>query len=167
MLVFSKKSWHFRLYELFYGKTGEGWMDKKPPSNLCPYFWKIVLGVLMSPLALFMTLPLWLVTRKNIEEDGIVSMNIVLGLAVYTGLYLVFCILVIPAMFYYPKESFMNVSATIGAGITLIGMVCLLFLGIRKLLMFISSVEASSSPSLIGSYLKAKKNKICPQIKWK
>lgn len=168
-MKFSKNAWHARLYSLTYGT------DASLPTNLCPYFWKLVLaGVVFAPLSLYY-IPLFLILlalyyigdNKDIVKyargEGYLSSNIVFGIIATVALIVVYSMI---ACWFYPFGSSRDV-AIIGHALWI-----LLFLGgIIYLLIWLRDKYRSKrvkepSPNIITEFIKAKLQKYCPQIEW-
>ena len=61
-LVISRQSWHYRLHSFI--RKMWGWKPSPLERwSLCPYFWTIVLGTLVSLLAIFPAILGWAIVR--------------------------------------------------------------------------------------------------------
>lgn len=121
----SRNSWHFKVYRGFGFDSG----FYKEPSNLCPYFWRVV----------------WGLTKGAIIVALCGLLLFMLGTVVFT----------------YP---FWSLGGT--AVIALFCAICAYWDEIRS---FLSRNAPESDvpepePGLIRSYIKAKKDKVCPMI---
>lgn len=157
MVVLSKKSWHFWLYKQFFPVSS---YSMRKMDNLCPYFWKVVLCILILPVSFVLALPalifmLFFIDSENREPLGDVVGK---GFAVWVVLGLLISMV---AMFFSNNKA-----------IEAFGLVGWVFGGVLLLGAIISAVydklknRVSSKPTLLGEFLKAKKNKYCPKIQW-
>lgn len=182
----SKKSWHFWVYSHFYMYATETyWL----PKNLCPYFWKLMLAlVLFIPLTIFLlpyTLLTFVISLIDKEEEfsyPVYVEDFFKGLFTNFGGFLLFVMVdmwwCIPtaAQFKSGKES----------PIFMFGVICwviLITLGITQLCIKIKEgiqkrkrikrplvpmVELKiKQPNIFVEFIKAKYKKHCPMIQWK
>jgi hypothetical protein len=85
MIKIDYNSLHARLYRWFYS------VDKMPVS-LCPYFWKLVIAILIAPGMALMQLPYYVLQGfKKTDLDGN-GERIIVGLVMYLGLWALGCI---------------------------------------------------------------------------
>ena len=87
-LKYSKKSWHAWLYRSFYCKD-------ELPTNLCPYFWKVVLSFLLIPL----TFPIHIFhffTKKRNQNHWCINAGILFALEIWKiGVVVILILLII------------------------------------------------------------------------
>ena len=151
-----------KIYRWFYNE----W---RMPSNLCPYFWKLVLMfVLILPSAI-LSLPH--TAYQKFDRD---SHNPIFGLFGWGVLWIVFCVLVaISSLFiHYDKHSFMLCSSVTGwmtmMLLSLTGLVLSIIHLREKYIEKRAQNHCEEEPSnIISEFIKAKRNKYCPQITWK
>jgi len=156
----TKNSWHAKLYLFSY--------DSKLPDNLCPYFWKVILGAILFVPRLIFRLPYY-----GMEKIGVSSYEPVkrdqtslgfMGWVICDLLFLLMYITyhLIKAMF--GAYSYNSDAANLGI-LIYSGMVCVvLYIKINSYRKRYS--ETKSEPGLIKSFIKAKYNKLCPRIEW-
>lgn len=170
-----------KLYCWFYGKS-----TYELPTNLCPYFWKLVLAwVLLVPYSLFCTV--YILTHEifdNKYENGDHKTGERIGLSVlFNGfafiLFLMINVIVRLFVVYDPKSFF---SEILGPGI-MIWVVVIgfgLYYGVKALIEYIKESRIprdengfriyrepkEKKPNLIVEFVKAKYGKYCPKIDW-
>lgn len=140
----SKNSWHYKMvtdksYGIYSGNVS---------NSLCIYFWQVVSRFFIAGLvAVVCSLILWCMIVAPL-------LNLVLGFT--TGVW-------------WLGGTMINVFTFFG------GIMWFAFLGISfteivwpklKAKYFVKASERQPKPSLIGSYIKAKKDKICPVIEF-
>jgi hypothetical protein len=178
----STKSWHARLYKLTYGLK-YGYL----PSNLCPYFWKLVVAII-----LFLPLMTWHWVRycsikildiyneikgHQYHESPIrllvwdeITSSFATNLVAFAGVGIIY--LLGSGFDDYCVPLF--IFGIIGMG--LIGLLTIA-LCIHLIYKYVQNhkVEIHDSitvdkkprkPSILAEFIKAKYNKYCPQIKW-
>lgn len=185
-MVLSKKSWHYGLYQLMYGKRA------REPKNLCPYFWKNIVwgGLWFFPLfiiaipAMFMNLILTLIKEEDddilyIKENGLFS-------PVSFGTFLIDCVLLMiycmVAAWFSPwittnkrGEEVMDLvhSAAVAGYIILICILIIVGCNIYRDWRWKRRIERGSKrfkpdeESIFWEVLRAWYKKNCPMIKWK
>lgn len=174
----NKNSLNAKLYCWFYGVG-----TYQLPSNLCPYFWKLVLAwVLVLPYVIF-SLP-FILTHEIFDKsykNGQNSFNERMGISaiIYVFLFVLFALGVgVGALFTtYEKGSiFLNVlpgSILFWIGLVLIG----IYQGIKALVNWIKEpkkvydkhgyrVYPEKKPNLVVEFVKAKYGQYCPKIDW-
>lgn len=167
----SKKTWHAKLYCLTYGIG-------TLPNNLCPYFWKIVIAMLLFvPLTIFFLPRIVfnkLVNRfthdDDVSDDGYLSVQIFIAIGVNVLLFVLFCM---AYMWFIP--AFINkdlklhpiwVFGSLGYILTLI-VTILIFQVRRKEKRTEKQVYKKPEPNIFIEFVKAKYNRYCPKIDWK
>ena len=174
----NKNSLNAKLYCWFYGVG-----SYELPSNLCPYFWKLVLawilvlpyGLLCTPFIL--THELFDKTYKNGQNTF--GERVGISVIMYIMLFALFALGVgVGALFTtYAKGSiFLNVlPGSILLWIALVGIG--IYQGIKALIVKLSEtkkvydehgyrVYPEKKPNLAVEFVKAKYNKYCPKITW-
>ncbi len=194
-MEFSKNSWHYKLVNKFYGEeyfidyevkfSGRGFrghtkVDKN--ISLCKYFWSVVLATfataLYMPIKYLLVIPIGFIVRKissvipSVEiEVNLPRMSyetrdkvgkvvlgfflgIVIGLAIY-GLIVKFW-----ATFWYIVEIGIVVGVWVGARLSLDYIV-------ERRRRRDRETKLPKDPNLVKEFVKAKKSKICPIIKFK
>lgn len=158
-MIIKKSKWH---YKFIMFATGES------PKTLCAYVQTLALTLLFIIPALIVTvigkqfikfINLFLKTENKIEGEGTPIYSI--GLMPYTVLTF-FLITVFCGIFmFYTENVYVD---TLGLIFWTLVIFCSAIFGITKL----SKLKKSQrrKKGLIGSYLKAKKDKICPIIKY-
>ncbi len=152
-----------KLYRWFY-KTDT------MPSNLCPYFWKLVTAVILSPLLAIYTLPYEIINYKRRRWNTYGDM---LGESLSCWLLIAAIICMISPLgffFYIPdKGSLLSVIMTIGCilwgSLILVGITW----AIVKTVVYLESKKSDDekTDNIIVEMVKAKYHKYCPKIDWK
>jgi hypothetical protein len=151
-----------KLYRWFY-KTDT------MPTNLCPYFWKLVTAVILSPLFAIYTLPYEIINYKRRRETYSDMLGI--SLACWCIIAVVICMISTLALFFYipDKSSLLWIMISIG----LICWVSLIVFGIGwsivKTAEYSKSkkIDDEKTDNIIVEMVKAKYHKYCPKIDWK
>ena len=182
----SKKSWHYKLYQVLNGKGARN------PTNFCPYFWKtIVLGSIFTIIFLPIAIPL-ILTRKimlainkdeappSLYEYGLYSFYTLIAVFYNVIITVVFCMF---AMWFFPLRKlpdekydimFVHLMGTIG---WLLSMV----IGVIALIKYVKEKRRERKEELIDKGYGSKENppnvlvegikawykKHCPIITWK
>lgn len=168
----SKNSWHYKLHRMSY-------VDK-PATNLCPYFWSIVWALFMFITFNFLwTFPLmlWDAIRSRTKEEWDNSCTrkypyfkddrFFSSLGLNSIIFLSYCLIVM--RWHIPESELWSdkchftwhVGMMVFTAITIFG----IFLGLYFLVRWLRPKK--KEPSLLGAFLKAKKEKYCPLIEWK
>jgi hypothetical protein len=151
MVVLSKKSWHTWLYRQFFSEY-----SLRKTNNLCPYFWKIVLCVIILPVSFVLALPaLIFMLVADIKDKSSLGESVGKGFAMWAALGLVINMI---AIFF-----------TANKAVQLFGLIGWTFGGVLVLGLIITLISESleNRTTLVGEFMKAKKNKYCPKIEWK
>lgn len=174
MIQFSKNSWHYQFYLFAYGSRDvNGW--RRPfPTNLCPYFWKLVLAFLLMPIFLPLVAPMLILDSviededENLKEQGVISILVAGGILAWIVIFIIFCLLSCFFIWSPIEKGFWNTIRTVGYTFWGLGILVGGYYGVRALFQRIRKKNPKQhSDSLIGSFIKAKYNKYCPQINWK
>lgn len=170
-----------QLYMWFYGIT-----ERKLPTNLCPYFWKLVLMIsLIIPYSIFcIPVVIYEVILKILKkEDSRYETFERIGVSIfaYFSLIIVTSLIVAVSLFWntYPLKTSPLLSnlSMLGVLIWLIG----ILIGLYHLIKFIyewyidrnvkydeNGYRLYSAPkdSIVKEFIKAKYYKYCPRIEW-
>jgi len=143
-ITISRQSWHYRLF---------GFYDSTPPSNLCPYFWKVIGMSLALPFWLMILAPASMGSNKPYVYrehwyDGKIWM---FGLIAMIGF----------DIFIYSRGGFPLSTIT--------------YMIIRGAIWGFERVhwerkpkeKKPKEPNLLVEYLKAKKHRFCPLLEFK
>lgn len=158
----NRKSIHARLYKFTYSSD--------LPDNLCPYFWKLVLGVLMFIPNLLLQLPM-LIYNSILSLFGKRPYNDCNDRRVY-GFIIYFSVIVLflysymnynwfKAIFNY--YSYDCVVANFGWIIN----GTIIFLILRYFYFKLKPIKHKKQDNIIKEFIKAKYHKYCPKIDWK
>lgn len=171
----SKNSWHAKLYNLTYSTV--------LPKNLCPYFWKVMLAlILFFPFAAIFT-PLkifWLIKNKinkdempdEISDDGFLSELLAMALVLDAAL---FCLFSMVYMWFGnvfdKKNTVFEVFGWLGYLIIFVGFIVFVVEKIKERReenwVYSDEPYKEKQPNILKEFVKAKYNKYCPQIEWK
>lgn len=147
-MVLSTKSWHFWLYNQFFSTR---W---RMPSNFCPYFWKIMLSIIIFIPAIVICIPFWIITPFVDEKPSRIGTDFGAGFATSA---IGFVIVHMIGMFFsHNKTVFaIGIFGWIIVGAFLIG----------GLVSYLAD-NVKFSDTFVGKFVTAKKNKYCPMIDW-
>lgn len=156
------KSLHARLHNLVY--------TNKLPNNLCPYFWKLVLAFILFIPAFIIQLPILisdLFTKYKNDTEDRYNMGFVFWLItiILTSISIP-TIHLFKMMFncYSYSWDIAILGIIVWSMIGLVTIVTLLALCLKNRI--IKNRYKEKQPSIIGEFIKAKKNKYCPKIDW-
>ena len=160
----NKKSIHTKLYKFTY--------KSNLPDNLCPYFWKLVAGILMFIPNLILQLPtllfelVGLLFRYKSGNDctdrriyGFVTYMSIAVLSIYGSI-----------TYHWFKAMFNTYSYDWGwanLGWFINGVIIFFLLRYFYLRLRPSKSYEEKQPSIIIEFVKAKYHKYCPKIDWK
>jgi hypothetical protein len=167
-----------KLYKWFYATN-------VLPTNLCPYFWKLVFAwFIVIPYSLF-CIPVILMELfdKTYEvTDNSTGKRIGYSLLTYFLLFLAVCMLSFVGLFFIEpeKDSFYGFMGTIGALLWVTGIIIGIIEGVkafkewnrtRKIKYDENGYRIWNQPKeektyLVVEFAKAKYNKYCPKIEW-
>jgi hypothetical protein len=149
-------SWYVWLWNYTY--------DEKLPSNLCPFFWKLVLAIILFIPNFILRLPLVIgsIFNKKIEKEssalGVIIWLILSAFTITT--YSLFHFF----MYLFDAYSYDSGAASCG-GIVLVS------LGVGIIYNYLHNksyyLENSLKNNIIISYSKSVYGKYCPRINWK
>ena len=168
-----------RLYRWFF-------ITNTLPNNLCAYFWKTAFAIILFVPVFILSIPAIILDRitkfvwfydyedNSYEEGSPWIMRPFIGVLVACTVFMVICafgmfIILLSHIKYEPK-SFLEMVLVIGtctwAFAVIIGGVAL-YQKYKDKLEREEDEGNPKAPSIIVSYIKAKKNKYCPKITWK
>jgi hypothetical protein len=159
----NQKSLSAKLYRWFY-KTDT------MPTNLCPYFWRLVTAVILSPLLAICTLPYEIINYKHSRRDTYAD---ILGtsLAYWFFIAAVICTISTLSLFFYipDEDSLLMVMIVFGfcvwTYLIIVGIIWSIFNTEEYLKSKKSDDEKTDN--IIVEMVKAKYHKYCPKIDWK
>ena len=152
-----------KLYRWFY-KTDT------MPTNLCPYFWKLVTAVILSPLLAIHTLPYEIINYKRSRRDTYGDM-LGISLAYWCLIAAIICMISSLGLFFYIPNKSSSLWVIMDVGCMLWG--CLIGVGIgwgiNKTVKYLKSKKSDTekTDNIIVEMMKAKYHKYCPKIDWK
>lgn len=133
------------------------------PTNLCPYFWQIVLAVICLPFNFIWNFPLvafnWLykkITKEDfLEEKEYFSSLFIISTLSYIGFFMIVAMI---GMWFNPSKFL--APGMFGYGV-LILILTAVYINWKK-----EKRSYKSKPNILKEFIKAKYNKHCPQITW-
>ncbi len=168
-----KHSWHYLLYNATY--------QSYVPSNLCPYFWKLLFAIVSFPVNFIMTLPVFIVDKiiKIWDKDGFelndevyFSIKYLCAIILYLAGFIAFCML---SMWFFPfmakhgnKSEISNIwlAGFIGWGVVIFFLLRAFAFYVYGKLSSGKKVYKEKSPNILSEFVKAKYKKYCPRIDW-
>jgi hypothetical protein len=160
----NQKSLSAKLYRWFY-KTNT------MPTNLCPYFWKLVTAVILSPLFAIYTLPYEIINYKHSRRDTYGDM-LETSAAYWCFIAAVICMISSLGLFFYTPDKSSLLGVIMGVGCIFWG--CLIVVGVTWAIIILTQEHLQSKKSddektdnIIVEMVKAKYHKYCPKIDWK
>lgn len=159
-MKFNSTAWHAKLYKYIYSSN--------LPTNLCPYFWKVVWAMVWCVPYSILGAPALLMPRA-FEIDGNKNLNILAGLFSYCAIICVFAFLIIQynlikaALGCYSYD-YELANITIVMDITI--MVIILLAMVIDWYKTRKYYSCPSEPGLVMSFIQAKYKNICPIIEW-
>ena len=152
-----------KLYRWFY-KTDT------MPTNLCPYFWKLVAAVILSPLLAIYTLPYEIINYKRRHWDTYGDM-LGMSLAYWCFIAVIICMISPLGLFFYipDKDSLLMGMMVFGFCVWASLIVVGIGWGIYAIVKFLKSKKSNTEKTnnIIVEMVKAKYHKYCPKIDWK
>lgn len=160
----NKNSISAKLFRWFY-RTSE------LPTNLCPYFWKLVMAYVFAIPVFIISLPYVIVNKDSRNES-----RIGLGIVCWFGLFLLIAALTPIMLFWYTpvKDSFLEILIHCGFLVWLVGLI----IGIIWFIHYLGEKikerkwERRNLPkkekrsNIIVEMVKATYYKYCPKIDW-
>ena len=161
----NKNSISAKLFRWFY-RTSE------LPTNLCPYFWKLVMAYVFAIPVFIISLPYVIVDKDSHNES--LGNRIGLGIVCWFGLFLLIAALSLIMLFWYTpvKDSFLEILIEIGictwlTGLTIGGMWFIHHLGEKiKERKRRNLPKEEKRSNIIVEMVKATYYKYCPKIDW-
>ena len=156
-----------KLYRWFY-KTDT------MPTNLCPYFWKLVTAVILSPLLAICTLPYEIINYKR-QRWGTYSDMLGTSAAYWSLITAIICMISPLGLFFYipDKDSLLMGMMVFGfcvwASLIIVGIGWVIHKTVKYLRNDNHSKKsnAEKTDNIIVEMMKAKYHKYCPKIDWK
>lgn len=165
-----------RLYRWFY-------LADTMPNNLCPYFWKLVIMLILILPTAIISLPVILIEILKKEEFTTYGERFGLSFIAYV---LIIALISLGAAacwpwFTYEKESFFDFCAHLGTMMFVFGFVYgiysllkWIFNSIRDRIVYTTNNEGRKvyrpsrepRPNIIIEFIKAKYEKNCPRLEW-
>ena len=159
----NKNSISAKLFRWFY-RTSE------LPTNLCPYFWKLVIAYVFAIPVFIISLPYVIVDKDSRNES--LGNRIGLGIFCWFGLFLLIAALTPIMLFWYTpvKDSFLEILIEIGictwlTGLGIGGMWFIHHLG-EKIKERRNLPKKEKRSNIIVEMVKATYYKYCPKIDW-
>lgn len=154
-----------KLYRWFYD-------ENKMPSNLCPYFWKLIaMWIFIVPMFII-SYPVILINRFTNEQifynDDSLIYKLLKSLVIYSIIFII-CTMLFSFSIFYVSENFFNkyeVCYIFGIVGNLLLIVIIIALGIDTLVKC-NYKKPKINLNIIKEFIKAKYNKYCPKIDWK
>lgn len=163
--LLTKKSWHARAYAYSWARDYR--LDGLP-HNLCPYFWKTLLGLLLLPIS-------WMgrfLPRHNERHHNCISHlhSVFLVFCISLALSIMGCMIggTVLTLIYggtpLPQHSILMFVF----GIPILAVFLAIILGSVKIMALSSKrFRKTEGGTIIRTMIKSKKQKICPSITWK
>lgn len=155
----SKKSFTAKLYSWFYDADLNYYYHQ--PKSLCNYFWAIIWMYIFLIVTLPLQIPGFLINSYFGHKRESSSLA---GICFYVVNFIVGSIILGIISIFKPFDK-----NTILEGISNFGIATSVII-ISSIILFLIIkyfTERSSSTTIVGEYIKAKKNKYCPKIDWK
>jgi hypothetical protein len=159
----NKNSISAKLFRWFYG-------TRELPTNLCPYFWKLVMAYVFAIPLFIISLPYVIVDKDSCNES--LGNRFGLGIACWFGLFLLITALTPIMLFWYTpvKDSLLETLIHCGFLVWLAG----LTIGIIRFIHYLGEKikERRNLPkkekrsNIIVEMVKATYYKYCPKIDW-
>ena len=140
------------------------------PTNLCPYFWRLVTAVILSPLLAIYTLPYEITNYKRQCWD---TYGDILGtsLAYWFFIAAIICMISTLGLFFYiPDEDSLHMvmivfGFCVWTALIIVGIIWSIF-NTKEYLKSKKS-DDEKTDNIIVEMVKAKYHKYCPKIDWK
>lgn len=180
-------SFSAKVYRWFFMKT-------EMPSNLCPYFWELVLAYTLSIPVLVVTAIYEIICMKDQKNKpaDTPGERFILGILAWVVLFIIVCLISPIALFWTTPEKDSSLWNLISAGLLVWATVVIvgIIIGIKYLKEkrdtskfdkrikgrrsvydedghWIRYEYAEPKPNILLEFIKAKYNKYCPKIEWK
>ena len=152
-----------KLYRWFY-KTDT------MPTNLCPYFWRLVTAVILSPLFAIYTLPYEIINYKRQRWDTYRDM-LGISLVCWCLIAVIICMISPLSLFFYIPDKSSLLWTMMSIGLICWGTLILVGItwAITKTVVYLESKKSDDekTDNIIVEMVKAKYHKYCPKIDWK
>lgn len=146
-MTLKKSSWYYKLVNYMWEYT---------TYSFCKFFWILVLSILLIVPFYIFALPTFIISYFS-KEKLLLWMRAVVGFFTYIALWMIFSMI-----FVWFNRSIVNINSAAIVGYCLSLLILLIYL--KEIW---SNIHwKSNKPSLFSTYIKAKKQKICPIIKW-
>ena len=167
-------------------------MQSEMPSNLCPYFWKLVLAYTLSIPVLVVTSIYEIICMKDQKNKpaDTPGERFILGILAWVVLFIIVCLISPIALFWTTPEKDSSLWNLITSGILIwIGAIIIgIVLGIKHIKEkrdeakwkkknrhnvydehgnWVGYHHEEPKPNILLEFIKAKYNKYCPKIEWK
>lgn len=158
----NKNSWHSKLYHWTYDTDYITYL----PTNLCPYFWKLVFALLVFIPNLIVRIPYLILNKLWFKEISKGSESTINGILCSLSIFLLFVVSImewelIKACFnFYSYDSFLANSTL------MMDLLVLIILSIFIYNITINKNYIKDGVNIPVEFIKAKYNKYCPQITW-
>ena len=146
-------SWYVWLWNYTY--------DTRLPDNLCPFFWKLVLAIILFIPNVILRLPLNIlkIFNKNIEVES--------GIGAFVWLVFISVTLITYAIFHWilwlvNSYNYDSGAASAGGFIIIATVLCSIYY-----YLFESDKSINLNNNILITYTKSVYNKHCPRINWK
>lgn len=167
-------SFSAKLYRYFYH-------TEDMPTNLCPYFWKLLVAYVLIVPYFLLTLPtkqfnIGNYSRGNIHSE-IIAVSFIIWIVFTALLSTVFTLITFTlGYFYMEKElTILGVIQSVGVGVIIVATVGALFLLVERVSDRIREYRYTKKynkrreepkANMFVEFVKAKYNNYCPQITW-
>ena len=161
----NKNSISAKLFRWFY-------RTRELPTNLCPYFWKLVMAYVFAIPVFIISFPYVIIDKNSCNES--LSERIGLGIVCWFGLFLLIAALTPIMLFWYTpvKDSFLEILIHCGFLVWLAGLIIGIIWFIYHLGEKIKERKRRNLPkkekrsNIIVEMIKATYYKYCPKIDW-
>lgn len=153
--------------------------DMEMPTNLCPYFWKLVVAYIIALPVLVLTLPIELirlfVKDKEKMEAPLITRIFMSVIFAFALLFIAAVLAPISLFFGYTPIEDSSIEHLISGGIFIwvVGIIFAIGYGIKYLYdrhknrrKNISTSDETEKSNIVVEFVKAKYNKYCPKIEW-
>jgi len=159
----NQNSFSAKLYRWFY-KTDT------MPTNLCPYFWRLVTAVILSPLLAIYTLPYEIINYKRRRRH---TYSDILGTSLTYWFFIaaIICMISTLSLFFYIPDEDSLLMVMIVFGFCVWGSLIIVGIGwgINEIVKYLKPKKSDNekTDNIIVEMMKAKYHKYCPKIDWK
>ncbi len=158
----NKNSFSAKLYRWYFN-------EYEMPTNLCSYFWALVLAYITTPLFFLFAIPALILAAVDKDDDFEVRSTgyiwkAFIGFVIWVLVFFLICMVWVVIKWF---------SLSIPKPITAVGVVGWGLTTLITLIVFVERWKEKrrygkpKEPSVIWEFIKAKYHKYCPQIKWK